>query len=173
MTALVLLLACGQGVIALGDEPGANPGTDPGTGDTGEPIDEPEPHVAAGDYEAEIYWEMPDWDWVICDGSDFDFAVDDEGAFGDGGVCTYYSQGGYEYDLEYEIAGQLDEDGNVEGEITFYTWEYSSDWELNGLTSDLDGSIEDGEVDFSFYTYAYMGDYGDLEVYGQIWGDAE
>lgn len=176
MTAFVLLLACGQGVIALGDDAN-NPGTnEPGTGDTGEPVDEPEIHPASGAYDTQVYWEILDFDWTLCDGEDFTLEVDDEGNVSGDGTCIYYGDRD-DYDMDFVIEGAVDDDGEVTGTIEFDVWEVpGNDWELNTIDGDLDGTIEDGEVSLGFYGYAnydgYYG-YGDLDAYGEIWGDAE
>lgn len=170
MTALVLLLACGQGVIALGDE-----ASGPGTGDTGLEEEDPVISQAAGDYATEIYWEIPDFDWYICEGEDFDFTVDDDGVLTGDGECRYYGSGGGEYDMFFQVEGTVDEDGEVTGSIDFDCWEYpDDDWELNELSGEVEGNIdEDGDVQISFESYAnYDGyyDYGDMDVVGEIWG---
>ena len=169
MLTLIFALACAPGTIVL-TQGGGDTGALGGSDDTG--ASEPDPNPHAGDYEGDIVWYMEDWEWWICEGEDVDFTVDDEGSFAASGTCVYYGQ--YDdYDMEFELVGTVDEEGDVEGEISWETWAIYDDWTLDTLTSDLWGSVEDGDFEVSFEADSFMGDYGDYPVNGELSAELE
>jgi len=171
---LSLLFACSPGNIVL-TEAGSD-GTPGVTDDTGAE-EEDQPHFAEGSYEAEVWWAIEDpgdwgYDWEMCEGEDFDMDVDAEGSFNYSGSCIYYGQQD-DYDMAFEMAGSVDDDGNISGEISFDTWGYDGGWYLDTLTGDISGEVEDGEFGFDFDAEVYMGDWGTLDVVGDVQGEIQ
>jgi hypothetical protein len=156
-------LACtSSGTVTLGDGTGVD---DTGVVDTGEV--EPEPNAAAGDYDGDVTWSMPEWDWTICD-MGIDLEIDDEGNFAMDDTCIYYGSQGGEYDLEITIEGSVDEDGEIEGEIEFQSWAIDNDYYVEDFSSELSGETDDDEINLEFFDVADMDRYGEVEIVGLI-----
>ncbi|MFT5586000.1 MAG: hypothetical protein ACI9VR_003596 [Cognaticolwellia sp.] len=170
LMSVLLTLACTPtGSVTLGDgadvdDTGVD---DTGVDDTGEV--EPDPNAAAGDYEGELSWSLPDWDWTICE-MEISLEVDDEGGFALEDICIYSGRDGDEYDLDFNIEGQVDEDGEITGEITFVSWaiEGWSSYYLENYTSELEGSVDDDEINLVFFDEAEMGNNGPVAMPGFI-----
>lgn len=165
MSFIAVLFACAPGTIVLGTPDATSDTGNVAGDDTGEAVDEGSAY--AGDYVGEISWWMQDWDWTICDDGDADFVIADDGSFGGSGTCVYYGQQD-DYDMEWELAGSVDEDGEISGEVSWETWAIYNNYELEAITSDLWGSVEDGDFDVEFEADSFMGDYGDYPVSGEI-----
>ena len=119
LMSFLLTLACtSSGSVALTETDGSGV-DDTGTNDTGEV--EPEPNVAAGAYDGELTWFIPEWDWTLCD-MKISLEIDDGGEFATDDICVYIGQDGEKYDLEFSIEGAADEDGELDGQITFQSW---------------------------------------------------
>jgi hypothetical protein len=161
-------LACAPtGSIDVGPGNGTDD-TSTNTDDTGDV--EPDPYFAAGEYDGEIGWFMPEWDWELCDG-DMEITVDDEGNFEGSETCIYVGQRGDEYPMELSVDGVFDDDGDATGTIVFETWavEGYEDWYLDELEAELDGGVDGDAIDLEFSTESNMGDYyGDVAVEGWI-----
>lgn len=168
LMSILLTLACtSSGTVVLGDDSGEN---DTGEVDTGEV--EPDPNPAAGDYDGELTWSIPDWGqegWTVCE-MDFSLEVDDEGAFTQDDICEYNARDGSVYDLEISLEGQVDEDGDVTGEISFMSWavEGWSSYYIESYSSELEGQADGDELTMEFYDEAQMGNNGELEMPGSI-----
>jgi hypothetical protein len=135
--------------------------------DTGEAA--PEPNPAAGEYQGKLSWSIPDWDWTICD-MDLSIEIDDEGKFEEDDRCIYEGQDGNDYDLDINIAGQVDEDGKVGGKIDFVSWavEGWSSYYLESYSGDLEGQVDGDEMYLDFYDEAQLGNNGQLGMPGFI-----
>ena len=67
-----------------------------------------------------------------------------------------------------------DEDGDVEGIVTYTMWIISDNWILTDLESDLTGTFDDGEVELEWEGEADMdGHYDDQLVIGWAYGELE
>lgn len=164
LMSVLLTLACtSSGTVVLGDDTGEDTGVD----DTGEL--EPDPNPAAGDYEGDLTWSIPEADWTICE-MGFSLEVDDEGFFTQEDVCIYIGRDGTAYDLELNVEGQVDEDGQVSGEISFQSWgiEGWSSYYIEDYSSDLQGEFDDGELNLEFFDLANMGNNGEMDMPGFI-----
>jgi hypothetical protein len=161
-----LLIACAPTALTVGT-PVATDDTAI-TDDTGET---PDPFFAAGDFSGSLGWYMPDYDWEIC-AERFDFEVDEEGVLSGSGSCEYEGQQNV-YDLEIELTGTFDEDGDLEdGEISFDTFIYTNNWDVDTVTAELEGTVdEDGDLQLEWETQVEMGNDGDLDVIG--WAEGE
>ena len=161
---LALLLACGPTALTVGTPTGTDD-TSASSDDTGD--DPVEPYFASGDYSGTLGWYMPDYGWDIC-AERMDFSIDDEGNLSAEGMCEYEGQSGDQYDLPIELSGAFDEDGALQdGEISFDTFEYTNTWEVNTLTTEVTGSVDDdGDLELAFETRAEMGNDGNLDVIG-------
>ncbi len=161
LMSILLTLACtSSGTVVLGDDTG-----DTGVVDTGEP--EPDPNPAAGEYDGELTWSLPDWDWTICE-MDITLEVDDEGNFAMEDTCIYYGQQGGEYDLEIEIEGSVDEDGELTGEINFQSWAIDGDYYVEDYSSELEGEVDGDDIELEFFDNADMDRYGEIGMIGYI-----
>jgi len=153
---LPLLLACKPGTLVLV----------PLEGQDDSAVDLGHPH--AGAYAGTISWQMPEWEWVICEGSEALLSVDDEGALEAAGICRFTWDDTGE-DLDWSLSGRLFEDGGVEGEIVFDTWAIGEDgYFVNDLDADLEGGVEAGEVGLTFEARSFMGEYGFQDVTGSL-----
>jgi hypothetical protein len=162
LISLLFSIACtSSGTVVLGD----------GTGDTGEVDDtgetEPEPNAAAGEYDGDLTWSLPDWDWTICD-MGITLEVDDEGGFAMEDTCIYYGQNGGEYDLDIEIEGTIDDDGELTGEINFQSWAIDGDYYVEDYDSELEGEVDGDEINLEFFDNADMDRYGEVPMVGFI-----
>ncbi|MCB9795081.1 MAG: hypothetical protein H6741_20460 [Alphaproteobacteria bacterium] len=179
MTLALLLLACTTGSVTLGDKEGDDTGS-PTTDDTGSPGDdtgdtqdtqdtEPQGHPYAGTYEGVVGWEVPEWDWLVCEW-DITLEVDDEGAMAGDTICEYLSDNGQTYDLFVDVQGEVSEDGEVSGEIVFDTWDSPGrGWEINEYDAELTGDISSrGNMATEFYTAIDMGRDGDFDLFGWV-----
>ncbi len=169
MNLIALLLACEPTALTVGAPSGTTDDTAL-TDDTGEVV---EPHADAGDYELELGYYVPNWDWEICSTKGFELSVDDEGVLSASGDCLYESQQG-DYPLEISMSGTVDEDGEVEGTVTYSMWIITNDWEIDDLESDLGGTFDDGEVELWWEGEADMnGYYDDQTVIGWAQGELQ
>lgn len=162
---LALLFACAPTALTVGTPTGTDD-TSASSDDTG---DEPvEPYFASGDYSGTLGWYMPDYGWEIC-AERMDFTIDDDGNLSAEGVCEYQGQQNL-YELPIELSGSFNEDGELQdGEISFDTFEYTNDWEVNTLTTELEGTVDDdGDLVLEFETRAEMGNDGNLDVIGYV-----
>lgn len=177
MTLSLLLLACTTGTVTIGDKEGDDTGaptTDdtgaPSTDDTGDTEDtEPQGHPYAGVYEGWVGWEIPEWDWVVCEW-ELELEVDDDGDFSGDTICEYDSDNGETYDLYVGVQGEVSEDGEVMGEIVFDTWDSPGrGWEINEYDAEIFGDISSrGDMDLEFDTVIDMGRDGDYDLFGWL-----
>ncbi len=166
LMSFLLTLACtSSGSVALTETDGSGV-DDTGTNDTGEV--EPEPNVAAGAYDGELTWFIPEWDWTLCD-MKISLEIDDGGEFATDDICVYIGQDGEKYDLEFSIEGAADEDGELDGQITFQSWAMEGyDYYIDEFSDDLSGQVDNDEITLEFFDLADFDYYGEQEIVGYI-----
>ncbi|MCP4805687.1 MAG: hypothetical protein GY913_36070 [Proteobacteria bacterium] len=144
MMLLLFTLACGAGTVALGP---SDTSSDTGSENTGDTDQEgPSTSPWEGVYEGDVGTWVPEWEWEFCEG-DLELVVDEDGLIDGDGTCYYASDwGDYEYDIQVE--GEIDEDGELSGTISFETWEEVVESDLRGQADD--DTIEGG-WDFEMY----------------------
>ena len=165
MSFLFTFACTSSGSVALTetDDTGVN---DTGVNDTGEDV--PEANAAAGEYDGQLTWSIPEWDWTICD-MKFSLEIDDGGEFAMDDTCVYIGQDGNKYDLEFSIEGTVDENGELDGEIEFQSWALDGyDYYIADFSDDLSGQVDNGEVRLEFFEIADMDYYEEQEILGYI-----
>lgn len=83
-------------------------------------------------------------------------------------TCIYYGQQGGEYDLEIEIEGSVDEDGELIGEINFQSWAIDGDYYIEDYSSELEGEVDGDDIELEFFDNADMDRYGEIGMIGYI-----
>ncbi len=163
MSMITLLFACAPVSLTVGGDD-----TSDDTGNSGDDTGIVEAHPAAGSYtDGELGYIAAAWEWDICSTDEIDITVGDDGSLSGTSDCLYEGSSD-DYDFEINLSGTIDEDGEVEGTVTYPMWINGNDWELADLDADLTGEAEDGSLSLSWEGVAEQEDYDDLEITGWI-----